>query len=122
MDKQVLTRRGLFVLGIVAISGRAFASDEGHAGRSRHRGYKVGGGMVVLVIAAVAGTMALLGDFRRNRPGKDVSPPPAQLPEGEKWDGPADDGADDSHAKAKLEDGLRQRRARRKDAADSPKP
>ncbi|WP_263262229.1 hypothetical protein [Pseudomonas sp. RIT-PI-S] len=94
MNKQALTRRALFTLGLVMVTGRALASGgEGHEGpapRPHHRGYKVGGGiMVALVMVAVLGSMALFGELRRNRLSKMAAPPPprpAPLPEGPEWE------------------------------------
>lgn len=114
MDKQLLTRRGLFVLGLVAIGGRAFASgNEGHdsGGHGRRRGYKVGGGLVMIVMAAVAASMVLFGELRRpqaKRPVQPATKPSAPLEE-------ADRSALDDHLVDEKPDrppGPRQRRAR----------
>lgn len=114
MNKQVVTRRGLFVLGLVALGGRAFASDdEGHegGGHGHHRGYKVGGGLVLMVMAAVAASMVVFGELRRPRakPPTRTAPEPYAPPEHADWqaldDHPSDEPADNPP-------GPRQRRAR----------
>lgn len=123
MNKQVLTRRGLFVLGLTAIGGRAFAADDTHndsAAPSRHRGYKVGGGMVILVIAAVATSMVMFGDLRRYRSPK-APKPPLPLPDESEWDSfhsnEAEAGGDSEHAPRPGP----WRRRPREDATDTPK-
>jgi hypothetical protein len=114
MDKQLLTRRGLFVLGLVAIGGRAFASgDEGHdsGAHGRHCGYKVGGGLVLMVMAAVAASMVVFGELRRPRAKPPLHPATKPSPPFEEADRSAlDDQPTDETAERPP--GPRQRRVR----------
>jgi hypothetical protein len=87
MNKQVVTRRRLFALGLMMLAGQAVAEDKEHGQpRSRHRGYKTGGGMVIMIMVAVFGGMALFGEFRRRRLPSSASPSPGPLPEGTDWE------------------------------------
>jgi hypothetical protein len=79
----------------------------------------VGGGMVLLVMAAVLASMAVFGEFRRhhaNRRAAPLPPPPAPLPEGAEWD--ALDDSDDSDIQAPALLGPRRRRTRRKHSVE----
>lgn len=114
-----MTRRGLIVLGILALAGQAMADDK-ERGRPhpRHRGYKVGGGMVAVIMLAVFGSMALFGEFRRRRSPPSAPPSPEPLPEEAAWEA--------EHPSTALPDeavpgSSRQRRARR-DATVEPGP
>ncbi len=117
MNKQVMTRRGLMVLGILALARQATADDrEQGRPRPRHRGYKVGGGMVAVIMLAVFGSMALFGEFRRRHAPPSAPPSPEPLPEEAAWEA--------EHPSTALPDASvpgssRQRRARR-DAAVEP--
>lgn len=86
MNRQVVTRRGLIVLGILALAGQATADDkERGSPHTRHRGYKVGGGMVAVIMLAVFGSMALFGEFRHRRAPPSALPSPEPLPEEAVW-------------------------------------
>lgn len=121
MDKQVLTRRALFVLGLAAVTGQAMGNDGAEGPRPHHRGYKVGAGLVVIAIAAALGSRLAFNEWRQQLASRrSTAPvPPTPLPDASDWDGHE---GNEAEADPTPTPSLRQRRTRRKSSVVTPDP